>query len=222
MLIVVGAGGGVGCSCVAAALALYGARRAPTLLVDLAGDAGLLFGRSEPETGLRQWLAAPAPPPDAIRRIEVGLGDRLSLLAAGPGPESRVSAPLAAPQERWEVLAGLLAADERLVVIDGGLLDRLPAPIGGRAGPLLVVTRLCHLGLHRARRSLTAHPGVVDGLVVIAEPGRVLTPDDASEALSAPVRALIRWDPLVAAAVDTGNFAPRPPRALRQLGRLLP
>ncbi|MEL7157201.1 MAG: hypothetical protein AAFN30_11435, partial [Actinomycetota bacterium] len=188
MFIVAGTAGGVGCTTVAAALALHSARRARTLLVDLDGDASVLLGARAPVVGLGEWSVAPHPPPDALRRLECQVGERLWLLA--PGAE-----PLVLDGGRASLLARLLDADERIVVVDGGRLDLLPSPMAEAPGELVVVTRLCHLGLRRGRDAVAVLDRPVAGVVVVAEPGRILTVGDAGEALAAPVRVLLRWDP---------------------------
>src|SRR5207253_1858289 len=85
------------------------------VLVDLAGDGPAVLGVPEPDgPGVAGWLAAGATvPADALARLEVPVGDGLSLLACG--------GTLPEAGDRGEVLAALLAADTRL------LLSRLPA-----------------------------------------------------------------------------------------------
>lgn len=214
MLVVTGTAGGAGCTVAASALALHSARTAPTLLVDLRGDVGAMLGGVEVDWGLDQWLDADDPPPDALRRIEVPVADGLAVVAP--------SSPAVSIAGRADLglLAELLLADERRVVVDAGPLTSPADAVRAGATTLVAVTRLCHVALHRSRR-MVADGLVVDGVVAVAEPGRLLTTADAAEALGAPVRVRLRWDPAVAAAVDRGVFLRRPPARLRSLRRLL-
>lgn len=89
--------GGSGCTVTAAAIGLLAADEGDTLLVDLAGDLGLVLGATASEAaaapgaaglgwGVAGWLSAPQPPPDALKRLECPITPRLSLLPLGqPG-----------------------------------------------------------------------------------------------------------------------------------------
>lgn len=90
--------------------------------------------------------------------------------------------------------------------------------IDGAPGDVtLLVVRLCYLDLRRAVK-LTSTPDApkIDGIVVIAEPGRALTPDDAKRATGLPLVAVIPIDPTIARAVDAGLLATRIPAAMRR------
>lgn len=86
-------------------------------------------------------------------------------------------------------------------------------------GVRYLVTRPCYLALRRAAIGADTRP---DGVVVIEEPGRALTAQDAADVVCAPLRATIGLDPAVARAVDAGLFASRLPRTLtRSLRHLI-
>lgn len=204
--------GGAGTTVTAASLALVLARSsdAGALLVDLAGDAPAALGLPEPDgPGLVGWLrAGPDVPADALGRLEIPAVRGLSLLARGRGPLG--------PDDRLEVLAGLLASTARPVVVDCGVLD--PGQTGGArllaacATHSLLVTRACYLALRRAQ----AAPLRPSGAVLVQEEGRALGRADVEDTLGVPVRAEIRVDPAVARAVDAGLLSTRLPRRLER------
>lgn len=227
--------GGVGCSVTAAATAIASAQRRHTLLVDLDGDQPAILGL-EVERGVLEWVAADHPPPDALGRSEVVVGQRLSVLALG-------SALIEYQPDRWDVLARWLQADDRQVVVDCGPLPR-PAdpsavgpcaavpPCGGRAdgagqwhGPgavlalaerSLLVTRACYLAVMAALEG--PRP---DGVVLVREPGRALGARDVADVVGAPVVQTVPWDPAISRSVDSGLLLRRLPRSLRQLADLV-
>lgn len=204
--------GGAGTTVVAASLALLAARRdaGGALLVDLAGDAPAALGVPDPDgPGLAGWLdAGDAVPADALSRLEHLTGDGLALLARGPG---------ALRPERAEVLAALLAADPRPVVVDCGAEPQgVALVVAASATRSVLVTRACFLAL---RRALSA-PLRPSEIVLLTEPGRSLTRHDVEQCIGAPVVAEVAVDPLVARAVDAGLLATRLPRGLvRELAR---
>jgi Flp pilus assembly CpaE family ATPase len=201
--------GGVGTTVVAAALALQltpdGA--AGVLLADLAGDAPAVLGLPEPSSpGLAGWLAAgERVPADALARIEVEATPGLGLLPRGAGHLQ---------PGRAGVLAALLDRGPRPVVVDCGRADGpAVAALVDRAEHSLLVTRPCYMALRRARQS----PVRPTGIVVVNEPGRVLSGDDVSAALDVPVVATVELDPSVARRVDAGLLTGRLPRSLHSL-----
>lgn len=204
--------GGAGCSVSAAALALLACERGEVLLVDLAGEQGAVLGVADAGgPTLSDWLAATgAPPPDALARLERPVAPGLHLVAVDPRTE-----PDPAPG-RALLLAELLAAERRTVVVDLGLWSARWTPVVERAGRRILVTRLCYLALRRA--STGPSPS---GVVVVAEPGRALGPSDVTAVVDAPVVAVVPVDPAVARLVDAGLLATRPPRPLRRLSVLL-
>jgi hypothetical protein len=220
--------GGSGTTVVAAALALLLAGRPPggAVLADMAGPAGLggegaaVLGLDEPTSpGLAGWLASGDDvPADALARLEVHAGRGVGLLPRGAGPMSPA---------RAAVLAGVLEAGNRPVVVDAGVLDGGWRPVGADAGAesglaalavaaaaprSILVIRPCYLALRRAQ-VLPVHPTEV---VIVHDPGRPLGRVDVERAVPAPVVAEIPVDPRVAQAVDAGLLAGRLPRSLER------
>lgn len=250
MLCLWSAKGGSGCTVVAGAIGLLSAHQQETLLVDLGGDLAMALGVQSSEVaavpsgplptdysglepdratgwGIAGWLAAPAPPPDALARLERPLIPGLSLLPLGVGSAPSAfggaglidDAPPEPSPERVAILAEVLAADGRRVVVDLGRglagQPRWLAPFLDRAHRSLLVTRACYLALSQAARLRRA-----DGLILIDEPGRALKADDVARALGAPVVATVPFEPGIARAVDSGLLARRIPHGLRALRAL--
>lgn len=209
--------GGSGVSVVAAGLAIGLARRTPSgaLFVDLAGDGPSVLGVPAPDgPGLSDWLRSGDDlPADALSRLEVNIGSGLSMLAMGDASIDSFT--------RVDVLAGLLTADSRPVVIDAGCLTApLGDTIGGRcelarrlsasATHSWLVTRSCYLSLRRAANA----PLLPSGVVLVTEPGRALGRRDVEDVVGVDVVAEVPVDPQVARAVDSGLFLHRLPRPL--------
>ncbi len=233
MLVVVGAAGGVGCTTVAVALAAWSARRRSTLLVDLIGAVPTALGLSPGGPALAAWSATDAPPPSALLDLERAVGPGLSLLATDrPLPVTPVpAAGYGAGRQvalRFELLAALLAADGRAVIVDAGRLDAAPPPVVDAGHPTLVVAR----GRRRARGGegpggAMVGPGPrldhrADGVVVIDERGRGPGAGRVAHALGVPLVARIPVHGSVVRAAEAGTLARRPPRALRPLRPLVP
>jgi MinD-like ATPase involved in chromosome partitioning or flagellar assembly len=201
--------GGVGTTVVATALALQLAQGdvPGVVLADMAGDAPAVLGLAEPDSpGLAGWLAAGARvPADALARIEIGAAPGLRLLPRGRGHLHPA---------RADVLAALLDRSPRTTVIDCGRAggEAVTAVIG-RAQQSLLVTRPCYLALRRAMQA----PLRPTGVVVVNEPGRVLSSVDVEGALKVPVVAVVEIDPAVARLVDAGLLTGRLPRSLNPL-----
>lgn len=211
--------GGSGTTVVAAALAvsLSHSCDAGVLAIDLAGDLPAVMGLPEPSgPGVAEWLAAgDEVPPDGLSRIEVPVGPGLALVARG-------RAALSSPA-RAEVLAGVLGAEARTVVVDCGVLgsggaepDRREESrevahlLAAAATHSLLVTRACYLSLRR----VVAGQLRPSGVVVLREPGRSLDVCDIEEVVGVDVVAEIPVDSAVARAVDAGLLAQRLPRSL--------
>lgn len=191
--------GGSGTTVVAAALATMLARTADgALLVDLDGDVPAVLGVGPTDgPGIAEWLAAGDDvPPDALGRLEIEVGRGLHLIHAG--------ATALPPDGRGELLAALLAADPRPVVVDCG-----SQPTGARlavaagASQSLLVLRPCYLALQRALRS----PLRPSGIVLVDEEGRVLGPDDVEAVLGVPIRAVVPYAKRISRAADVGLLA---------------
>ncbi len=198
--------GGAGTTVVAASLALSLARRngVGAVLADLAGDAPAVLGVPEPASpGLAGWLAGgDGVPADALDRIEVEAAQGLGLLPRGDGD---------LVPERGPVLAALLDRSPRPVVVDCGRADTpVAAEVVTRSRRSLLVTRPCYLALRRARYSRLRPSGVV----VVREPGQVLSNADVEQVVGAPVVTEVACDPAVARAVDAGLLVGRMPRSL--------
>ena len=132
------------------------------------------------------------------------MADGLHLLPAGD-PAALV------PPGRGDVLASLLAADPRPVVVDCGRAAPGPgSSVAGSASVSLLVLRPCYLALRRA----LAAPVRPSGVVLVDEPGRALGRDDVEGVLGVPVTAVVALDPAVARAVDAGVLLSRLPRRL--------
>lgn len=200
--------GGVGTTVIAAGLAVAAARRSgAAMLLESGGDGARLFGR-EPAA---QAEAVSALPIDGLRRLEVDVGCGVGVVTVPEG-----LAPAA--------VVGALGSETRPVVVDAGLdlgTDARPSLVDALVtvgATALLITRCCYLAL-RAAHGARHH---VDGVVVIAEPGRSLDAGDVGDALGRPVVAVVPLDHAVARAVDAGVFGARPPRSLlRPLDRLL-
>ena len=204
--------GGSGTTVVAVSLAALLARSAgSSLVVDLAGDVPAVLGMPEPAgAGVLDWIAAGASvPPDAFARLEL----------EGPGgvrvvPRGSIAAGDDASQAgRGDVLAALLAADRRPVVVDCGSQPRSAAlAIAASASLSLLVLRPCYLALRRAE----AFPLRPSGVVLVTEDHRELTVDDVESVLGVPVRAVVAVDPAIATLVDSGSLVGRLPRRLER------
>jgi Mrp family chromosome partitioning ATPase len=213
--------GGSGTTTVALTLALVLARRSPhgSLLVDLGGDVPTVAGlREPPGPGVAEWLAGGAAvPADGLARLEAPLGRGVNLIPRGSGA--------LVDERRARVLAEVLAADPRPVVVDAGLVEERhsggPAPHVGRvlvvsATRSLLVTRACVVALHRAKR-LSVRPA---GVVLVQGDRRALDRRDVEQLLEAPVVAEVPEDDATARRVDAGLLTARLPRDLeRALGR---
>lgn len=202
--------GGVGTTVVAAALASSLAHLhadvGGSLLVDLAGDMPMALGLPEPgDPGLTGWTRAGADVAgDALGRLELSAAPGVALLPRGRG--------LPGSAERHDVLAGLLAADPRPVVVDAGVITAGdPAlPLVAGASRSLLVTRACYLGLRRAEHA----PLAPSGVVLVSEPGRTMSRREVEHAIGAPIVADVPYDPAVGRAVDSGLLLGRIPRCL--------
>lgn len=202
--------GGAGTTVIAASLALVLSERAGpgVLLVDLGGDLPAVLGIAEPDgPGVAAWAAAGSRvPADALARLEVPVRSGVTLLPRG--------STALVDEDRASLLAGLLATDDRTVVVDCGTLAQgsAVAPLAAAATASLLVTRPCYLALRRA----VAAPLRPTGVVLIDEPGRALDRGDVEAVVGAPVTATVALEAGVARAVDAGLLASRLPRGLHR------
>lgn len=206
--------GGVGTSVVAAAMALHLGGSQPSLLVDLVGEQEAVLGTSPcVGPGVGEWLAAASDVDgEALRRVEVEVAEGCVMAPRGQGPLHG--------GHKAELLADVLAARSRVVVVDAGVVSGDEAwlqPLLARADHRWLVTRACYLALRRIRDC----PIRPTGVVLIREPGRALGRVDVEAVAAAPVVVDLAWDPAVARAVDAGLLSSRLPRSLhRALGRM--
>ncbi len=202
--------GGSGTTVVAVTLALLAAQRDEpgVLLVDLAGDVPAALGVADPAgPGVCGWAAAGAEvPADALARLAMPVRPGVELLVRGEGPDP--------DRDRLELLAAMLGADDRTVVIDCGTLrdDSTALALAAGATTSLLVIRPCYLALRRA----VAMPLRPSAVVLVADPGRALDRSDIEAVLGVPVVAEVSIDPAVARAVDAGLMASRLPRGLQR------
>lgn len=231
-----GVKGGVGVTTVTAITAIVSARRSgsdaiDTLAVDTAGDLAAALGSDatvhadQPDDphrgqGFIDWIGAVGTAPDdALERLSVDVGNGLRIIDPGSGmPDSaHVDEALSA-----------LGARNGPTIIDcgvirspwaGGPIDSPPAPmsdldircaIAQGADERLLVVRPCYLGLRAVAQSMVEPTGVV----VVSEPGRVLTIDDVIGVCGAPIVAEFTVDRSVARLVDAGLLTSRLPRSL--------
>jgi hypothetical protein len=206
--------GGVGTTVVATSLALVLASRSPagSVLVDLGGDVPAVLGIADGDgPGVSDWLAAgDSVPTDGWARLEIPTSAGVAVVPVGRGD--------LASTERAEVLAGILAADRRPVVVDCGLIatgtarDETAATVlASLATRSLLVTRACYLALRRAGAS----PLRPSDVVLVREAGRALGVSDVEAIVGADVVAEVPVDPSVARAVDAGLLGSgRLPRGL--------
>lgn len=195
--------GGSGATVLAASHALQMAGHGPTLLVDLDGDLPCVLGVPAPGAGVADWLSAGTHvPADALDRIAVPVGPGLALLGRGAG---------SLDPTRVDVLAGILASTPRTVVVDCGSRPGPPGRAVARAADRsILVTRACYLAVRRQ----CAHDLAPTEIALVREPNRALRAADVAEALGAPVRTSVPFDPAISRAVDAGLFTARMPRAL--------
>jgi hypothetical protein len=180
------------------------------VLADLAGDGPAVLGRPEPTgLGLADWLAAGASvPADALGRLEIPVGEGLTLLPRGSGSVDDVGV-----DGRAEVLTALLATDARPVVVDCGASPRgARLAVAAGAGRSLLVLRPCAVALRRA----LAAPIRPSAVVLVDEPGRAIGRREIEAALGVPVRAVIGHHQRIARAVDAGLLTGRLPAALQR------
>jgi hypothetical protein len=191
--------GGAGTTVVASAVALRLAQRSAdgVMLVDAAGDVPAVLGLPEPhEPGLAGWLRSEGDGP----LPEIAGRPGLSVVPRGVGPLA------AACVDR---LAVALVHEPRPIVVDCGTApEGVAAVLAERVDQSILVTRPCYLALRRFVSLTRPRP---TGVIVVREPGRVLSAADVAAAAGAPVVAEIDVDPAIARAIDAGLLATRLP-----------
>lgn len=197
--------GGQGCSVATGMLALSAQPNA--VAIDASGDLGVVLGLGEsPTAGLLEALLAHGP----IRQLPVArLSKGLDFVSIGSGRFDDV------PEKRWVELAHYLVKDPRHFIVDAGTG---PSQAMARlADEALLVTRRCFLALRRAACSSVRMTGVV----IVNEPGRVLSRTDVERAVRTPVVFEIPVLPEISRAVDAGllTMSRLPAAAKRALHR---
>jgi hypothetical protein len=204
--------GGAGTTVVAAGWALE--TPMPSVLVDAAGDMHHVLGvPTPPGQGLSDWFDSDAPP-CAVLDLAIEITPTTRYV-----PHGSAAVPHRSP--RWDELGRWITAAELEFVVDIGLgpppEGLLPVEASGGDGPnrarSLLVSRACFVALARAR-SLGETP---DGIVLVEEAGRLLSADDLTRALSAPVVAKIAYDPSIGRATDRGLLLGKLPRSIVKL-----
>ena len=113
---------------------------------------------------------------------------------------------------RGEILGGLRlvvapSGNSELTVVDGGALAGTPPmPHGPGERRLGVLRGPCYLAL---RSVLAAGQHGLDGLILVAEPGRALSARDATDVTGLDVVATVLASPAVARIIDAGLLASR-------------
>lgn len=189
--------GGSGTTVIAAAHALAAAaNNGRSVLVDLCGDAPAVLGMAEPDApGVNDWLA---------ENHTAGAADLLALgTAQGAVLVIHRGARYVNGAPRWESLLAAVGEWDFPVIVDAGT-HFIPDSLRGGADRTYMVTRQCYLALRRATRLPRA-----DGVVLVKEPGRVLTPKDVESVLGTGVVATVPVDPSIARAVDAGVLPQR-------------
>jgi hypothetical protein len=182
--------GGSGTTVTAAALGLLLAsrHRGGGHVVDLAGDLPAALGISEPDSA-------------AI----VDVNSALRLLPRRMSNE--------ATETQWLSLATELQSVRGPVVVDVGTLSPGKALVEAATASYLV-TRPCYLALRRATHKIHQGDVVIDGCILVNEPGRALSSNDVATVLRTPVSADVPYDTAISRAVDAGLLSHKVPRAL--------
>jgi len=205
--------GGCGTSVVSTALAALLStavidrdRRLSTRLVDLGGDQPAILGVGTPPHGITNWMI------DAAGRrladLTTPVTDQLAIVPFGSG-----SLP---PTESttWSVFASVLQHDTGThhTVVDAGLVT-LPDSLYEHCDLHIMIVQPCYLALRRA--VVDPRIKLVDGLVVVRPPHRVLNDRDVENVLGVSVLASVPIGHDVARRVDSGLLHSRLPDVLR-------
>lgn len=204
--------GGAGTSVFAAILALSLARSAKTVLVDAAGDQHAIFGDAPAEVGFVQWAAGGEfVPVDALARLAVDVAPSLKLVPSGPVSTPTVDGSLASRLRE--------AFPAACIVVDAGMFRTPEDPfacLATAADHSFAVTRPCYLAAQRLLKCDVRR----DGIVVVEEPGRVLSVKDVRDVLGT-VSLTFPFDPAIARVVDAGRIARRLPRSTKSIEKFV-
>ena len=83
------------------------------------------------------------------------------------------------------------------------------------SGPAYLVTRACYLALRRSAHD-PKKMSMIDGVILIEEPGRALSRREVADVLGKPLVATIPFDPSIARMNDAGVMAVRMPGILQK------
>lgn len=202
---------GSGATTVAAASALRAAEHGPTLVVDLATDQWRAL-RSYPPcaaTPIRVDEAHSPDPQSLIDYAGLRISDNLTLLQITDDYYS--SGPAGKPDTVADFCQN--AATTHNVVIDAGAdIDDLRTRLGERGAHDVAVMRLCTLGF-----AATLNNEPLEDLVIVSEPGRVLTVDDLAASFDGCTVHEVPYSAEVAFGVDRGFVNTGVPAALKAL-----
>jgi len=112
-------------------------------------------------------------------------------------------------------VANQLLSYDAPVVIDVGT-GELNESFERIANRTFLVLRPCYLALRKASNKMSHGYLRNDGIIVLEESGRALTPTDISTVLKTPIVSTIKVDPSVSRAVDAGLLSSRIPAALNE------
>lgn len=200
---VVGASGGLGTSCLAVALAMHAAGRAPSVLVELAGCGGgidLLLG-AEAHDGLR-W--------GRLTGARGQLGELAGLVSADGVDVVALERERAGFPEQEAIQAVLrsLRRSHRTVVVDMGRGDALQVCAPDQ---VLLVVAADVRGVAAARMAVHASPGLGAAQVVVRSGrGRTLPAPSVADALGMPLAGTLRHDPMVPRLATDGSTVAAP------------
>jgi hypothetical protein len=186
--------GGSGTTITSAALAMMLAaqHRGGGYIVDLAGELAPALG---------------IPDPPDTQPVDVNAS--LKLLSFAP---RELRTPV---EHNWKEVANQLLSYDAPVVIDVGT-GELNESFERIANRTFLVLRPCYLALSKASNKMSHGYLRNDGIIVLEESGRALTPTDISTVLKTPIVSTIKVDPSVSRAVDAGLLSSRIPAALNE------
>ena len=186
--------GGSGTTITSAALAMMLAaqHRGGGFIVDLAGELAPALG---------------IPDPPDTQPVDVNAS--LKLLSFAP---RELRTPV---EHNWKEVANQLLSYDAPVVIDVGT-GELNESFERIANRTFLVLRPCYLALRKASNKMSHGYLRSDGIIVLEEAGRALTPTDISTVLKTPIVSTIKVDPSVSRAVDAGLLSSRIPAALNE------
>ena len=186
--------GGSGTTITSAALAMMLAaqHRGGGYIVDLAGELAPALG---------------IPDPPDTQPVDVNAS--LKLLSFAP---RGLHTPV---EHNWKEVANQLLSYDAPVVIDVGT-GELNESFERIANRTFLVLRPCYLALRKASNKMSHGYLRSDGIIVLEESGRALTPTAIATVLKTPIVSTIKVDPSVSRAADAGLLSSRIPAALNE------